>query len=60
MTWDSWDSWDFIRYYLLQKMPTAIDNVSAKIGGSEKRMENGILYIIKNGIKYNAQGQIIK
>lgn len=42
------------------KTTTAIDNTSAKFGGSEKIIENGILYIIRNGIRYNAQGQIIK
>ena len=41
---------------------TAIDNTdaSAKIGGSEKFLEDGQLVIIKNGVKYNAQGQIVK
>ncbi|MBR1922787.1 MAG: leucine-rich repeat protein [Paludibacteraceae bacterium] len=48
------------RLVIAPKVPTAIDNVSANLGGSEKRMENGILYIIKDGVKYNAQGQIIK
>ena len=33
-----------------------IDNVSAKLGGSKKILENGILYIIRDGAKYNAQG----
>ena len=42
------------------KTTTAIDNTSAKFGGSEKIIENGILYIIRNGVKYNAQGQVIK
>ena len=42
------------------KTTTAIDNTSATFGGSEKIIENGILYIIRNGVKYNAQGQIIK
>jgi len=27
---------------------------------SEKLIENGVLYIIKNGVRYNAQGQIVK
>ena len=42
------------------KTTTDIDNTSAKFGGSEKIIENGILYIIRNGVKYNAQGQVIK
>jgi hypothetical protein len=39
---------------------TGIDNASAKFGGSEKILENGVLYIIKNGVRYNAQGQMVK
>ena len=27
---------------------------------SEKRIENGQLIIIKNGVRYNAQGQVVK
>ena len=42
------------------KTTTAIDNTSATFGGSEKIIENGILYIIRNGVKYNAQGQVVK
>ena len=39
--------------------PTAIDNteVNAKV---VKSIENGMLIIIKNGVKYNAQGAIVK
>ncbi len=40
--------------------PTGIENTSAEFGGSEKILENGVLYIIKNGAKYNAQGQMVK
>lgn len=39
---------------------TDIENTSAEFGGSEKILENGVLYIIKNGAKYNAQGQMVK
>lgn len=39
---------------------TGMDNVSSKSDGSEKILENGVLYIIKNGAKYNAQGQMVK
>ena len=39
---------------------TGIENVSANFGESEKRLENGQLIIIKNGVRYNAQGQIVK
>ncbi len=39
---------------------TDINNVSAKFGGSEKILENGVLYILRDGKKYNAQGQVVK
>lgn len=39
---------------------TGIENTSAKVGESEKILENGQLFIIKNGVKYNAMGQIVK
>ncbi|MBQ7438621.1 MAG: hypothetical protein IJV28_01475 [Paludibacteraceae bacterium] len=39
---------------------TGIENTSASFGGSEKRLENGQLLIIKDGVRYNAQGQIVK
>ena len=42
------------------QIPTGVENTSAQFGGSEKILENGVLYIIKNGVKYNAQGQIVK
>lgn len=38
---------------------TAIENTDADVK-AEKRIENGVLYIIKNGVKYNAQGQTVK
>lgn len=36
---------------------TDLDNVSPNFDGSEKIIENGVLYIIRDGKKYNAQGQ---
>jgi hypothetical protein len=39
---------------------TDIENVSTKFGGSEKILRNGQLIILKNGVMYNAQGQIVK
>lgn len=36
---------------------TDLDNVSPNFEGSEKIIENGVLYIIRDGKKYNAQGQ---
>ena len=39
---------------------TGIKDASATFGGSEKILENGVLYILRDGKKYNAQGQIVK
>ena len=43
----------------VNKVPTAIVNANANVK-AEKRIENGQLYIIKNGVMYNAQGIIVK
>ena len=48
------------RLVIAPKMPTAVENVQGDNVQSTKVIENGQLYIIKNGVKYNAQGQIIK
>lgn len=42
-----------------EQQATGIDNAADGIM-SEKRLENGQLVIIKNGIRYNAQGQVIQ
>lgn len=47
----------------LAQIPTGVDQISQEPGqtcNSQKLIENGVLYIIKNGVKYNAQGQIVK
>ena len=41
-----------------EQQATGIDNAEAL--KSEKRIENGHLIIIKNGVHYNAQGQVVK
>ena len=41
-----------------EQQATGIDN--AEVLKSEKRIENGQLIIIKNGVRYNAQGQVVK
>lgn len=43
-----------------EKVATGVDNVQTTKVQSTKRIENGVFYIIKNGVKYNAQGQIVK
>ena len=49
----------YVRVAVQGKMPTALENVQ-EAAQSTKVMENGVLYIIKNGVRYNAQGQIVK
>lgn len=44
----------------VNKVPTAIDEVEDSQVMSTKFMKDGVLYIIKNGAVYNAQGQIVK
>lgn len=43
-----------------EQTATGIDNASYKDGGSEKVLRDGQLVIIRNGIEYNANGQIVK
>ena len=47
------------RFVNAPKQPTAIENteLNTKV---QKLLENGQLIILKNGIKYNAQGQVLK
>ena len=40
--------------------PTAIDEVQTSTAQTNKRFENGQLIIIRDGVKYNVQGQIVK
>ena len=42
-----------------EQQATGIDNAAEALR-SEKRIENGQLIIIKNGVRYNAQGQVVK
>ena len=42
-----------------ENIATDIDNVNTEVK-SVKIMENGILYIIRDGVRYNVQGQIVK
>ena len=39
---------------------TGVENVQGDNVQSTKVIENGVLYIIKNGVKFNAQGQVVK
>ena len=42
------------------KMPTAIENIGSKADETQKIMRNGILYILRNGKVFNAQGARVK
>ncbi len=48
------------RLVIAPKMPTAVENVQGDNVQSTKVIENGQLFIVKNGIKYNAQGKVVK
>ena len=40
---------------------TGVDEISQQPrANSQKLIENGVLYIIKNGVRYNVQGQMVK
>lgn len=42
------------------KMPTAVENIGSKADETQKIMHNGILYILRNGKVFNAQGAHVK
>ena len=48
------------RYVGIHQMPTGIENVQSDNVQCTKFMENGQLFIMYKGTKYNAQGQTIK
>ena len=55
-TWqDDWNG----HIYVADHTPTAVANVAAEIKAI-KRIENGQLVIIKNGVKYNAVGTVVR
>ena len=37
-----------------------VESIQPSVISSQKVLENNVLYIIKNGVKYNVQGQIVK
>ena len=39
---------------------TGVENVQGASAQSTKLIENGVLYIINNGVRYNANGQMVK
>jgi hypothetical protein len=40
--------------------PAAVENVETVKVGAEKFVENGQMFILKNGVKYNALGAEVK
>lgn len=49
-----------LRVQVGHKVPTALDEVQTSNFNNTKRIENGQLVIIRDGVKYNVQGQIVK
>ena len=43
-----------------ENVATEVESVPSSAINSQKIIENGQLFILKNGVKYNAQGQIVK
>jgi hypothetical protein len=43
-----------------EQVATGMEDVQGDNVQSTKVLENGVLYIIKNGVRYNVQGQIVK
>ena len=43
-----------------EQTATGVENVQGDNVQSTKVIENGVLYIIRDGVRYNAQGQIVK
>ena len=44
----------------INKVPTGVDEAQNDDVMNTKVMKNGVLYILKNGAVYNAQGQVVK
>ena len=53
------DDWFYHYFYVAASQGSAISNAAAEIK-TIKRIENGQLVIIKNGVRYNATGAIVK
>ena len=51
--------WYNITLTTADEIPTALDNINATVAPA-KRINNGQLIIINNGVEYNAQGAIVK
>ncbi|MBQ9427033.1 MAG: hypothetical protein IJU36_05320 [Paludibacteraceae bacterium] len=50
-----------MRIVFRENTATGMDNIeSAKIGGSAKFLRNGHLFILRNGVEYNANGALVK
>ena len=51
--------WYNITLTTADEIPTTLDNINATVAPA-KRINNGQLIIINNGVEYNAQGAIVK
>lgn len=48
------------RLVMGHRTPTANDAAEISVPNATRRMENGVLYIFRDGVRYNAQGQQLK
>ena len=48
------------RIVFSEKITTGIENMAAPQNGVVKTIENGQFVIIREGVRYNAAGQIVK
>jgi len=61
IVFDALNSYDrTIKVTLNPKKPEGIENVEKDATNAAKRLENGLLIIEKNGVKYNVIGNVIK
>lgn len=60
MVIDAVNSYDVPVHITYNATATAVEDVTTAAGKVEKHLENGQLVIIKNGVKYNATGSVMK
>ena len=51
---------DNVYFYKQAETPSGVENVHGEKGQCVKAIENGQLVIIREGVKYNVQGQVVK
>ena len=46
--------------YIYKKLNNGIEDLDMRNGNVRKVMENGVVYIIRDGVRYNLMGQTVK